>query len=134
MLRTLPLPAREQALVQQVEYAPFKLFQLSLLWRMHIADDPLFKQVDLGTVHADRLRTMLLAGEAGRSIDYPCGFFALTFEGRQRADFINVWHYRRDGHHEYGLVYAGYVWAFRRRTMRTAISSRISRSARTAAW
>lgn len=54
-----------------VDYAKFKLFQLSLLWRAGVSRRPEFAAVTLGP-HAERLRQMLLAERPGDANEYGC--------------------------------------------------------------
>jgi len=57
--------------VTGVNYAKFKLFQLSLLWRAGISSRPVFAAVALGP-HGESLRRMLLAETPGQTNDYGC--------------------------------------------------------------
>ncbi len=59
------------------DYSKFKLFQLSLLWRASEAKGSFFKQVNLGPLHSERIRQMLLSGNPGRDDEYPCGLARL---------------------------------------------------------
>lgn len=45
--------------LKDINYTTFKLFLLSLIWRMHITKIPFFKPVDLGS-YAEELRSALL--------------------------------------------------------------------------
>lgn len=42
------------------DYISFKLFLVSLLWKMHISNNDFFKNVDLGQKHSERLRLSIL--------------------------------------------------------------------------
>ena len=48
----------------KVEYEPFKLFHLSVLFRASVSTLPTFADVSLGP-HEERLRNLLLARRAG---------------------------------------------------------------------
>jgi hypothetical protein len=61
----------ESLLITPVDYARFKLFQLSLLWRAAVSTRPEFAAVDLGP-HQEPLRQMLVAGNPGRVQDFGC--------------------------------------------------------------
>jgi len=50
----LPRPKPFKASVGRAGYAPFKLFQLSILWRAHCACGDTFRHVNLGPDHAER--------------------------------------------------------------------------------
>lgn len=54
-----------------LDYTQFKLFLLSILWRSSISDRSLFKEVSLG-LHEDSIRQMLLSGDPGEQLKYPC--------------------------------------------------------------
>jgi len=55
----------------EVDYAQFKLFLLSLLFRASISNRPLFREVQLGP-HEERIRQMLFNGDPGDQLQYPC--------------------------------------------------------------
>lgn len=63
---------REGAIVflQGIDYAKFKLFQLSVLWRAGVSSLPFFGHVQLGP-HQEQLRKMVYTGDPGRSAEYP---------------------------------------------------------------
>ena len=68
-------------IVDGLDYAQFKLFLLSLIWRAGVSSLPVFAQTQLGP-HAERLRQMLLAGDPGASDRYGCLVFAVTLDGK----------------------------------------------------
>ncbi len=55
----------------RVDYAKFKLFELSVLWRVGVTTAPEFKGVDLG-VHAEVIRQMLAEERPGSTDEYGC--------------------------------------------------------------
>ena len=55
----------------QVDYAKFKLFELSVLWRAGVSSLPEFRDAALGK-HERRLRQMLLNESPGGTTDYGC--------------------------------------------------------------
>lgn len=97
--------------VQDVEYKQFKLFQLSLIWRASVAKQASFCQVTLGP-HEERIRVLLLAGDPGEPLDYPCllirasgpeqPFGMIKFPGRHHLMSHVVYH----------MIAGGLVWAF----------------------
>lgn len=96
-----------------VSYKPFKLFLMSLLWRMHIAEGELFERVDLAERHAERLRLALLSDDPLGQEDYPCLMVAVLIDGRFRQDWMlqpNVT--RFDARRWYCVVVCGYPFAF----------------------
>ncbi len=56
---------------KNIDYTKFKLFLLSILWRAHITSRDFFKNVDLGDRHANRIKEMLISGNAGEEDEYP---------------------------------------------------------------
>ena len=55
----------------EIDYAQFKLFLLSVLWRSSISSRPIFQEVSLGP-HEKNIRRMLLENEPGDQMKYPC--------------------------------------------------------------
>lgn len=66
----------DQYVIQGVQYAEFKLFQLSLLWRASVASVKLFENVNIGK-HEEIIRKMLLAEKPGLPEQYGCMMFVL---------------------------------------------------------
>lgn len=60
----------------QVEFEPFRLFLLSLLWRLNATSDRLRGDMALGE-HAEHIRQILLSGTAPEPDQYPCVLVAL---------------------------------------------------------
>lgn len=52
-----------------LRYTPFKLFQMSLIWRASIANRPEIPRINLGP-HGERLRRMLLEERPGETYQY----------------------------------------------------------------
>lgn len=75
-------PRPKQTAINRAEYGSFELFQLSVLWRVHVSRDRFFKQVDLGPRHAER---------------------------RPHRTTTRL---RREGHHVYGFTFAALVWMY----------------------
>src|SRR5262249_17465490 len=105
----LVLPPPRRQVVNRADYKPFKLFQLSLLWREHLSRHLLFAAVDVGAGHAERLQTMLGTENPGTASDYPCFLSVLYVAGEQRADVMLQAHrWRTEGQRTYGLIFAGF--------------------------
>ena len=68
--RTSP-DGRKYTYCAEIDYAQFKLFLLSILWRSSISNRPLFSEVRLGP-HEERIRKMLLQSDPGEPLKYPC--------------------------------------------------------------
>jgi hypothetical protein len=60
--------------VKGIDYQKFKLFLLSILWRVSISKLPIFKNVKLG-VHENILRDKIYLNSPGDSSAYPCAIF-----------------------------------------------------------
>jgi hypothetical protein len=65
--------------VTGIDYAQFKLFLLSLLWRAGVASGRYFERVALGP-HEERLRLMLRNGDPGPFDLYPCILWGLNLQ------------------------------------------------------
>ena len=61
----------EYLLVSGIDYAKFKLFLLSLLWKASISSRPFFANVALGP-HEEKIRKMIMDGDPGIPGRYPC--------------------------------------------------------------
>ena len=59
-----------------VDYAQFKLFQMSLIWRASISIHPMFASVDLGD-NAERLRRLIYEGKPGEPHEFGCMILGL---------------------------------------------------------
>jgi hypothetical protein len=74
--------------MQGLEYAPYRLFLLSLLWRMGVSEKiSMFAGIELHE-HEPKLRQMLLSEDPGEPHEYACVLTVLTFDGRHHADWI----------------------------------------------
>src|SRR5215216_6011899 len=75
VLRAIPDMSREPAgrvvQITGIDYAGFKVFQLSLLWRAGVSRQASFHEVNLGP-HEDVLRRMILGGDPGTPMAYGC--------------------------------------------------------------
>lgn len=97
-----------------VDYAKFKLFGLSVLWRAGIATHDMFRKVELGERHQEALRLMLRAADPGRPQDYPFVLSTLIYkDGRIVDDLISApTRVRLNGHFVYRFVFLGLLWMF----------------------
>jgi hypothetical protein len=97
---------------QKLEYMTFKLFQLSLLWRMSVSSLDFFKAVCLGP-HEERIRLALLKEDPLLPHEYPCWMVVVEVNGQLRTDWI--WQpclCKLDGFHIYWLVVTGIMFSF----------------------
>lgn len=70
-----------------LEYAPLKLFFLSLLWRMSVSKNEFYKNVALGP-HEERIRRMILASNPGSSENYGLLCVAPLFDAQHVGDWM----------------------------------------------
>lgn len=94
-----------------LDYAKFKLFQMSLLWRSSIAEGATFAEVDLGP-HTEKLRQMLFAENPGKPWEYGCIIAALRESESWKGIVKFPGKLRLEGHNAYHLVVKGLVWFF----------------------
>ena len=94
-----------------LDYAPFKLFQRSVLWRAGASSLPFFEKVQLGK-HAEALRLLLMAGDPGSPERYGCFMFGLKHEAQAFTGVImQPGKVRLSGHTAYRFVFGGFLWA-----------------------
>jgi hypothetical protein len=95
-----------------VDYSKFKLFLMSLIWRMGIATSPSFAEVKLGS-HEQKLRDRLILGDPGQPLEYCCAFVAPS----GRSDLSQVFQLPKsgvffDGYRGYICIMLGMFWVF----------------------
>jgi hypothetical protein len=98
----------------QVDYARFKLFQLSLIWRAGISSSPEVPTKLFGR-HPEKLRNMLLRGDPGRQYEYACimSFLPEAYHLMRRAIIPpELFDKRIHGFMCYRAMFAGLVWAY----------------------
>jgi hypothetical protein len=111
---TNPLPPcwpDQEPVCIQVDYASFKLFHLSVLFRASVTTLPTFSAVALGR-HQESIRQMLIKHAAGPSWQYPIMGIAL-YDRRSRSPVQLVTApvaARLGGLHCYGMAYGGVQW------------------------
>ena len=93
-----------------LEYTKFKLFQMSLLWRMGVSTLPYYAHVNLGK-HEEILRRMLLSEDPGEPWRYGCIATLLKHVGEPMLGiFAQPERTKLLGHSCYRLVLAGMHW------------------------
>ena len=70
-----------------LDYAKFKLFLLSLLWRASISTRSVFQEVTLGP-YEEPVRRMIFAGDPGNEAKYPCLIMSYRERGNYPMDLI----------------------------------------------
>lgn len=98
---------------ENIVYAHFRLFALSVLWRASISANRFFQEIDLGT-NEEKIRQMILNNDPGVFDLYPILMAAITSENKLTAkdlvtnpELIKVyecWAFR--------FVFGGFVWLF----------------------
>ncbi|NQY08360.1 MAG: hypothetical protein HRT71_02465 [Flavobacteriales bacterium] len=56
--------------IKGLDYTKFKLFVISILWRAHHSKHLMFEQVNLGAIHSENMRKMILTNNAGNEKKY----------------------------------------------------------------
>lgn len=86
-------------LVEKVDYASFKLFLLSILWRASVSSRPEFHDVQLGP-DEERVRRMLLERSPGTRCEFPC----IIFLYKQPGVIVQPIRQQLDGHLMYHFI------------------------------
>jgi hypothetical protein len=94
------------------DYALFRLYGLSLIWRMGVSSLPIFGEVQLRH-HEERIRIALLNDDPLEPHQYPFLLTAVTVAGKFFPDFIVPPRLAKmDGFHIYRCVIGGIVYSF----------------------
>ena len=105
-------PDREYTYCAEIDYAQFKLFLLSVLWRASISDRPLFREVQLGP-HEERIRQMLLNTDPGEQLKYPCLIMTYRHLKEYPEDIVaQPSRSRVNGGHIYKFLIGGMIYIF----------------------
>jgi hypothetical protein len=108
---TSRMPGGEVVRHSGVDYSRFKLFQVSLLWRVGVSKHPTFQEVDLGP-HEPRLRQMILDQDPGEAWRYGCVLIRPSGTPATEGLLKPPTRIRCDGHQAYSMVLAGMIWVF----------------------
>ncbi len=111
--RPAALPG-DRAIISDLDYARFKLFHLSLIWRSGVSTRPAFGGVRLGG-QEPQLRNRLLASEPGDPAGYP--FFGIALRdsstnGFQDKLLMTPRVARVRGHWVYIILFGGVLWHY----------------------
>lgn len=107
-------------LYENVEYDKFKLFQMSLLWRMSVSKLKQFSEVRLGRRHQETMRRMILDEDSGAEDDYGCFMTVIIFDPNDLASNEQLRRFwlsprrvrTRDGHISYTMFIGGFYYVF----------------------
>lgn len=98
--------------ISGLDYARFKLFLLSVLWRASVADHRFFKLVALGT-HEDKIKSMIIEERPGSSEEYGCIVIFSRLDGEDIADtMFNPEPFRWAGRRFHKFFFGGAGWCF----------------------
>ena len=104
--------------ISGLDYGPFKLCLLSILWRASVSQQKTFEQVNLGP-HEDPIRLMILMGDPGPPEKYPFATQILFIEEAETGDpyvvdaLVALPVARRyEAHRGYVFMFGGCAWHF----------------------
>ena len=104
-----------QFVISGLRYAPFKLFQMSLIWRASISRRPEVHRVNLGP-HAERIRKMLIEASPGEKLKYGTillfPYPSVQQVMRKTIDSPQRMPTKVYGHTAYHAIFGGLVWIF----------------------
>jgi hypothetical protein len=99
-------------IIEGIDYAPFKLFLMSVLWRASVSTLEFFKLVSLGP-REELLRQMLLVEDAGKPEEFGCIVIFAHNRGQDISDTLfNPEPMRWAGRRMYKLFFAGATWLY----------------------
>lgn len=99
--------------LSHLDYVKFRLFLLSLLWRMAVSALEIFSEVNLGEKHERILRAALRHEDPLQPLEYPCLICAVKIDGKFQRDWIlPPVHARSEGRHCYCVVINGILFCF----------------------
>jgi hypothetical protein len=100
--------------LSNLDYHKFRLFLLSLLWRMGVSTQDFFKLVNLGGKHEEILRLALLNKDPLEPLQYPCLMSIVHKNGKLPFSQLSTQpvHMKSDGKHCYCVVISGMLFHF----------------------
>ncbi len=103
----------EGFLVENIDYTRFKLFQMTLIWRVGACTRGEMNDIRLGP-HQERLRAMIYDGNPGKPYEYGCCITATTaYREILGQSILPPMRMRKvDGHACYMMVIGGMFWHF----------------------
>lgn len=98
--------------IKGIDYAQFKLFQISILWRASVSTLEFFRLVSLGP-REELLRQMLVAANPGSPEAFGCVVIFAHDSGHDLSDTLfNPEPFRWAGRRMYKLFFAGAAWLY----------------------
>lgn len=99
--------------IQGYDYKKLKLALLSILWRMSITTRPIYRYVDLGPKHNERLRQNLLKDEDLREDEYPILLSIPFWDGVFFPNILTTpYMFRANGNRVYECLISGLLFTF----------------------
>lgn len=104
---------KEGVRLEGIDYSKFKLFLLSMLWRMGVSSLHLFAEVQLGKYHEEALRVALLNENPLDPTRYACFLMGLSIKGKIYTDWIfQPSLVKVKGQHCYRILINGILFCF----------------------
>ena len=99
--------------VPHFDYLKFRLFLLSLLWRMGVSKLEFFEDVNLGGKHEKALRLALMSENSLDAEQYSCALIGVLIDGTFSPDLIlRPKRVLGPDLHGYGIVIGGMLFQF----------------------
>lgn len=112
LAKPLPNPwSANEILWVTVDYASFKLFHLSVLFRAGVSSLPTYAEATLGP-HQERLRQLILNCDPGDATQYPVfGYAVVHHKTNELIPMVSQTQKSSFGGHRcYGMMYGGVEW------------------------
>lgn len=103
-------PAR---LTVTVDYRLVRMLLLSILWRAHVAEGPIWHQVKLPAKHAERIRLMLLDDDVGDPSQYQCLVHMVEYRSAPYVALLTPLNGKLRGDRVYMFNFGGFAWTYR---------------------
>jgi hypothetical protein len=99
--------------LSNLDYRVFRLFLLSLLWRMGVSKLEFFEDTCLGDKHQEILRKALLNEDPLEPLEYPCLISAVQLNGQFHKAWISQSMHNKSGnYHCHCIVINGILFCF----------------------
>lgn len=97
----------------EVDFGRVQRALFSILWRMDVSSQEIFKMVDLGPKHSEALRRSILTGIPLDASAYPISCAMPLLDGTHYSDVMATPHvHRTDNNRFYVCLIAGFVFSF----------------------
>lgn len=106
------LEGKALVILDDVDYAPFKLLHLSVLWRASVCKHFAYGQVKLDPSDEEAIRQMLLSGDPGPDTQYPITCSAIIHNGAATNIFVSPVFSHLDGERCYRFTFCACEWIY----------------------